>query len=105
MVHPILVKAILQPALQSVRTKNEGVGHQVGDDVGKASGRGERGDVQCACVRWHHALNIGQSSNDGFGGWGDVGRRGRQHEEMAGGARVKDGPILEGIHIQVHGAK
>ena len=31
--------------------RNEGVGRQVGDDVGKASGRREHGDVQCACVR------------------------------------------------------
>ena len=31
--------------------RNEGVGRQVGDDVGKASGRGEHGDVQRACVR------------------------------------------------------
>ena len=30
---------------------NEGVGRQVGDDVGEASGRGEREDVQRACVR------------------------------------------------------
>ncbi len=30
--------------------QNEGVGCHVGDDVGKASGRRERGDVQHACV-------------------------------------------------------
>ena len=50
------------------------MGRQVGDDVGQAGGRGERGDIQCACVRRRDALTVGQSGDDGFGGWGDVGR-------------------------------
>ena len=46
MVHPILVKAISQH-----HDQDEGVGCQVGDNVGMASGHGECGNVQRACVQ------------------------------------------------------
>ena len=101
MVHPILVKAISLPALQSITTKIKGVGCQVGDDVGDACNRREHWDVQCACVRGRCAVTIGQLGHNGFGGRGDVGRGGRQCEEMAGGARVEDSPILDGVHVQL----
>ena len=56
--------------------QDEGVGRQVGDNVGMASSCGERGNVQHACVRWRHMLTIGQMGNDGLGGWYKVGRGG-----------------------------
>ena len=50
-------------------------------------------------------LTVGQTGNNGRGGWLNVGHGGSGCEEIAGGAGVKDGPILDGVHVELHGAK
>jgi hypothetical protein len=85
--------------------QNEGVGRQVGDDVGVTSGRGECGNVQSTCVGGRDTFAIWQAGNDGFVGWDDVGHRGSCGEKMAGGAGVEDGPTFDGLHVQLQSAK
>jgi len=54
--------------------RKQGVGRQVRDDVGMARGGWEHGNVQRARVGGRHTRTVGESRDDGLGGWGDVGR-------------------------------
>ena len=54
-------------------------------------------DVEGVSVRGVHPCSIWEAGDDGCGGWENIGGR----QKMAGGARIKDGPSVDGGGISV----
>jgi hypothetical protein len=90
-VHPILVKATLQPALHRVTMEMRGL---------SCCGREGR-DVEHAGVCGVYALVIWEVDDNGLVVWVHVGHWGSSNEKVTCHARVKDNPCPYGGHVDI----